>query len=495
MTLRSSRLPVGLLCYVAALVVAALGTVVVALGHRSPPSWTTAGVTLVLVLSARCPVATVGIGRQRQMILCADFGLVLCGHLLPTADAVLAVALAAVVTELVDHRHVPEKAVFNAAQAVVCSAVALGLLHLAGLSGTAHAVAAGAAALLASAVEGPLVLVAMLLADSQRPPLGRALARSARLELAEVVSAAAGVPVAVACRTMPALLWWTAAATAALMVVLVDRHRWMTSASSLRDTLEEVTDIGNSPSLEDARRRLLGVLQRTTSVEDIDLRPDPPSAGELAYAVAAPAGPPLWLVARSRPQRLHTPTYDEHVRPLLSAAARGMENLRLSQALADQARQDGLTGVANRQVFTDTATRMAAAATAGGPGFTVVYVDLDQFKPVNDQHGHAAGDAVLRHVGQRLAAAARQGDLVARLGGDEFAVLLADADTVEAAGELSARLHASLVTHPVQVDGVRVPIRASVGYGVFPLHGASLAEVLDHADRSMYRRKRGVRSG
>ena len=82
---------------------------------------------------------------------------------------------------------------------------------------------------------------------------------------------------------------------------------------------------------------------------------------------------------------------------------------------------------------------------------------------------------------------------MARLGGDEFAVLLAGADTVEAARELSDRLHANLVTHPVLVDGERVPIRASVGYGVFPLHG-SLLDVLHHADRSMYRRKRGLPS-
>jgi diguanylate cyclase (GGDEF)-like protein len=234
------------------------------------------------------------------------------------------------------------------------------------------------------------------------------------------------------------------------------------------------------------------VLQRTNAVEDIELRANPPANGEIGYEVAAPGGPPRWLVARSRPQRLHTPTYDEHVRPLLAAAARAMESLLLSQALAEQARRDGLTGVANRQVFNDAAARMTADAAAGGPGFTVVYVDLDEFKPVNDRLGHAAGDTVLRHAGQRLAAAARQDDVVARMGGDEFAVLLPGTDTVEGAHELSERLHRSLVSHPVQVDGNRVPIRASVGYGVFPLHGSTLLDVLHHADRSMYRRKRGL---
>jgi diguanylate cyclase (GGDEF)-like protein len=230
-------------------------------------------------------------------------------------------------------------------------------------------------------------------------------------------------------------------------------------------------------------------------VDDVELRPHPPTSGEIGDPVAAPGGGRLWLVARPGPDRLpHTPAHDDQLRPLLSAAARALEGLLVRQALAERTRNDGLTGVANREVFTATAAALATAAAGGGPGFTVVYVDLDEFKPVNDRLGHAAGDTVLRHAGQRLAAAARQGDLVARLGGDEFAVLLVGTDTDAAARELSDRLHAALVTEPVEVHGTVVPIRASVGYGVLPLHGQALPEVLHHADRSMYRRKQAARS-
>jgi diguanylate cyclase (GGDEF)-like protein len=117
-----------------------------------------------------------------------------------------------------------------------------------------------------------------------------------------------------------------------------------------------------------------------------------------------------------------------------------------------------------------------------------VLVDLDGFKQVNDTGGHAAGDAVLRETAERLAAAARPGDLIGRLGGDEFAVLLHRVDEREAAAAAD-RLEAALI-------GIT---RASVGVAVLPQHGTALDALIGWADRRLYeikvrRRATGVRA-
>jgi diguanylate cyclase (GGDEF)-like protein len=488
-------LPRGLLRYVGAVTALAVAAVVVALAHHSPVTSTAAAVTLVLVLASRCPVGSLRVGGQSMLVLGLDFGFVLCAALLPPANALLAVAVAAVASELVDQRRLLVKGVFNVAQTVLTSAIALGLLQASGTSGVPRVLAAAAAALACSWLQGVLVQAALLLVERQPLRPAGLVGPATRLGRYELLGAALAVPLALAAGAMPALLWWTAAATAVLMCTLISRHRWMTSADSLRTTLAEVAALGDSPTPEHARQRLVTVLRGAGLVDDIDLRPQPPAGGETGYPVAVPAGPPLWLVTRpTRNQPVHTAAFGEQVGPLLSAAARALESLLLSQALTERTRQDGLTGVANREVFNATAASLAAGVPDGGPGFTVVYVDLDDFKPVNDRLGHAAGDAVLRHAGQRLAAAARQGDLVARLGGDEFAVLLVGTETEASARELSDRLHTALVRDPVEVFGVVVPIRASVGYGVLPLHGRDLPQVLDHADRSMYARKHAARS-
>ncbi|GAA0309012.1 hypothetical protein GCM10009528_27970 [Kineococcus aurantiacus] len=150
----------------------------------------------------------------------------------------------------------------------------------------------------------------------------------------------------------------------------------------------------------------------------------------------------------------------------------------------NQARTDELTGLANRRRFTETLT---ALLEPGGPGPSVLLVDLDRFKEVNDSLGHAAGDELLVGVGARFAAVLRAGDLLARLGGDEFAVLVrAGADG--GGREVAARLSASLA-EPFVLSGVRVHVGASIGVASAGPGTASAAELLRRADVAMYRAK------
>ncbi|HEV2343442.1 MAG TPA: GGDEF domain-containing protein [Actinocrinis sp.] len=145
-----------------------------------------------------------------------------------------------------------------------------------------------------------------------------------------------------------------------------------------------------------------------------------------------------------------------------------------------QARRDPLTGLPTRDQFTDQATRLLRHRPA-----LVVLIDLDRFKPLNDTHGHAAGDTALRTVAERLAAWSRRDGIAARLGGDEFAAILphpADPDA-----ELAA-LHAAL-TAPVTHRGQHLDVGASIGAHPAP-PGTPLPHALGAADAAMYHAKR-----
>ena len=166
-------------------------------------------------------------------------------------------------------------------------------------------------------------------------------------------------------------------------------------------------------------------------------------------------------------------------------------------ALADRLRHlayhDNLTGLANRALFLE---RLEESLAAGGEP-TVVMIDLDDFKPVNDRHGHHAGDTLLKAVADRLRRCVRDADTVARLGGDEFAILLATPGPAELAN-LVRRIHAS-VREPVPVgtEPVEVSVRASIGTAsaaalaaapaAAPVDvAARVTALLHHADLEMY---------
>jgi diguanylate cyclase (GGDEF)-like protein len=150
------------------------------------------------------------------------------------------------------------------------------------------------------------------------------------------------------------------------------------------------------------------------------------------------------------------------------------------EQLALMSRTDPLTGCLNRRGFEERAEEaIRGAAAAGWPeSLAVVLVDLDGFKQVNDTSGHAAGDRVLCEVTERLAGAARQGDVIGRLGGDEFAVLLHGVEQ-DAAATAGARLEAALA-------GVT---KASTGVAVLPQHGTALDALFGRADRRLYETK------
>jgi len=162
-------------------------------------------------------------------------------------------------------------------------------------------------------------------------------------------------------------------------------------------------------------------------------------------------------------------------------ARREKEILRLAY-------EDGLTGLPNRALLLERLDQGLRAAQRRNEPLTVMVLDLDRFKEINDMLGHIAGDAVLKQVAARLQSVMRDSDTVARLGGDEFALVLpmADTDLVR----VVARRIALALRAPVEFEGQPLDVAASIGSATFPQHGADAGTLIRHADAAMYVAKR-----
>ncbi|MCA8092125.1 diguanylate cyclase [Burkholderia anthina] len=158
------------------------------------------------------------------------------------------------------------------------------------------------------------------------------------------------------------------------------------------------------------------------------------------------------------------------------------------QELTHLAGHDPLTALPNRLLFMthlDAAIRHAAAVRQG---LAVMFVDLDRFKQINDQHGHAAGDQTLVAVAKRLSQVLRSGDMAARLGGDEFIVLISDLRSSAAIGDIASRIQ-FVMAEEFEFGDRRVAVGASIGVSEYPADGASAEELLVKADAAMYAAK------
>ena len=156
--------------------------------------------------------------------------------------------------------------------------------------------------------------------------------------------------------------------------------------------------------------------------------------------------------------------------------------------LRDQALHDGLTGLPNRTLLADRLSSAIAAAARQLTPLSVLLIDLDGFKRVNDESGHHAGDLVLVEVASRLAGAVRESDTAARIGGDEF-VLLLPATPVAGAIETAGTL-ATLIGAPILAEGKELRVGASIGIAVYPEQGRDGRSLLEAADVAMYEAKR-----
>ncbi|MBQ0719839.1 MAG: EAL domain-containing protein [Gammaproteobacteria bacterium] len=162
--------------------------------------------------------------------------------------------------------------------------------------------------------------------------------------------------------------------------------------------------------------------------------------------------------------------------------------------LWDKAHQDKLTGLCNRPMFDMTLNHAISSARRHQAQLAVLFVDLDNFKVINDTYGHKAGDDVLREIASRLKRCQRSSDTLARYGGDEFTLLLENIDDLNSVTQVAQRIIDECAI-PIITDGYSAGVSASVGISLFPNDALELRELLSFADRAMYKAKSKGRNG
>jgi two-component system cell cycle response regulator len=221
-------------------------------------------------------------------------------------------------------------------------------------------------------------------------------------------------------------------------------------------------------------------------------------------AIAEPEGPPAILEPITFGEHVigHfalAPRAPEHKTDRLLAAtiARELGGALRMATLVEESRwmatTDALTGLLNRHAFLESTERELERSKRYGDTLSVVLLDIDHFKHINDRRGHAAGDMVLSAIGKLLPQALRRCDILARWGGEEF-VLVMPSTSLESAEQVAERLRQAIETSQIKDgNGDFIPVTASFGVACY-LHGETLEQVVDRSDRAMYRAKSGGRN-
>jgi diguanylate cyclase (GGDEF)-like protein len=404
-------------------------------------------------------------------------------------EALLIWSLGVLITQITTDKRAMNK-VFNIGVGTLGGGVAAGVLHLVrgdsvGTPQELLAVALAATSYFAT----DFIVSAVSVAWESGTPL-----RSHLLQRGSAIAIACFVPFdslgylgAVVGRSTP---WWTLILLAVPLVTLLVATRAVTRGSENARRLQVLFDAAvRAQTLSDARQVLDALVDDARGllrIKQVEVRATPPGGHEIG-AQLRDGQRDRWIVAPGRHRARSTTAADQQaLDALVAVSSDAFARLRLTEDMTHLARHDLLTNLPNRGVLVDRVEHALQMSRRRGTRISLLFVDLDGFKPVNDRFGHAAGDAVLVDVAQRLTGCVRQSDTVARLGGDEFAVLLEEVHSAEVSSACH-RILASL-SRGADVAGHHLSLSASIG--VASGDSTETAEsMLRNADLAMYEAK------
>ncbi len=284
--------------------------------------------------------------------------------------------------------------------------------------------------------------------------------------------------------------WWTLMLLGVPLGLLLFATRASTRGTENARRLGVLFDAAvRAQTLSDTRQVVDAVVDdvsRLLRITTVEVRSTPPTSQEVG-ARLRDGQRDRWVVAPGRLRARSTMTADQQaLEAMVAVASDAFARLRLTEDMTHLARHDLLTNLPNRGLLMDRVEHALAMSRRRGTRIAFLFVDLDGFKPVNDRFGHAAGDAVLVDVAQRLISCVRQSDTVARLGGDEFALLLEDVNAPQVTSACDRILAA--LGRGAQVAGHQLSLSASIGVA-FGDSGETAESMLRNADLAMYEAK------
>jgi diguanylate cyclase (GGDEF)-like protein len=282
-----------------------------------------------------------------------------------------------------------------------------------------------------------------------------------------------------------------------VLQVVASRHVRARHDNDRLDGLFRAAVEAHAPTrLSDVEGAITAAAERLLGSKEVRIDDDGPGVEELGVRLLGDAGPERWLIVsrRSDVRRLR----DDDERMLEAVAAIGtaaIEKTALLEQVKRQAFHDALTDLPNQLLFDYRVHQALSHAQRSGDSLAVAFLDLDNFKKVNDSLGHAMGNELLQQVARRLAGAVREGDTVARMGGDEFTILLTGIQRPDDAMRVADNLLRAIASRPFRLDRHELVLTASIGIALSPRDGSTPQTLLKNADAAMYHAKARGRAG
>ena len=428
-------------------------------------------------------------GAIREGIDIAELAIVALALSLPPGEALLTFVAASVLVEATIDRAFVKK-VFNVSVRALSAGVLVVIGQLAApFTGAPHtgqyvAVAAGG---VVYTVLNALWLSAVVSSVASEP-FWAVLRNGFGTRLGVAVAAiAAGLTTGRLAHAAPLALLGVAALLLLLTAVVRVARRSQRECDRLRSVLEATSRIQAADDPDEQEAALLGAARELLLWRDVEIRSLPPDGREFGAPIYVRDGRERWLVARPRVDSDPWSHEDAVIIESLAAnASAALERAHLQQELGRLALIDPLTGLANRRHMDDALAALLGPDSARP--FALLVLDLVDFKAINDDYGHAAGDDVLRIFAERLHSCVRAGDLVARLGGDEFVAVLPGVMSRSIVRAIVDTIH-ERVAQPLSVGTEEIRVDVSVGYALAPSDGTTVIELMRAADRAMYDEK------
>ena len=282
-----------------------------------------------------------------------------------------------------------------------------------------------------------------------------------------------------------------------VLQIVASRHVEARHDNNRLDGLFRAAVESHAPTrLRDVERAIINSARRLLGTENVRIEHSPPAEDEIGVRLHTEQASERWLVVACRNDVERVRAEDRRMLEAIAAiGTAAIEKTSLLEQVKRQAFHDALTGLPNQLLFDDRVNQALTHAQRTGESLAVVFLDLDNFKKVNDSLGHASGNELLQQVSRRLTNAVREGDTVARMGGDEFTLLLTGIQRPDDAMRVADTLLKAIASRPFSLDRRELFLTASMGIALAPRDGSTPQTLLKNADAAMYRAKERGRAG